>query len=127
MPLTRIHLRHGRSAEQKAAIAAAVNAAVVEHLKVPPEDRFQLLQEYADGDFLHAEAFLDLSYSRDLLMIEISFIVGRSDEVKKALLADINARLVEATGIRPDDVFVILHEVTASGVSFGCGLAQKAP
>jgi pyruvate/2-oxoglutarate dehydrogenase complex dihydrolipoamide dehydrogenase (E3) component/phenylpyruvate tautomerase PptA (4-oxalocrotonate tautomerase family) len=127
MPLTRIHLRRGRSAEQKATITRVVNDAVVTHLQVPPEDRFQLLQEYADEDFLHADRFLDLSYSRDLLMIEISFIVGRSDAVKKALLADINARLVATTGIRPDDVFVVLHEVSASGVSFGRGLAQKAP
>ncbi len=127
MPLTTIHLRHGRTAEQKAAIADAVNAALVAHLGIPPEDRFQLVREYADEDFRHADAFLDLTYTRDLLMIEVSFIVGRSDEVKKALLADLNARLVAATGIRPDDVFVLLHEVSAAGVSFGRGLAQKAP
>jgi hypothetical protein len=59
-------------------------------------------------------------------MIEISFIQGRSDEVK-GLLADLNNRLVKAVALRPDDVFVILHDVGPANVSFGRGLAQKAP
>jgi phenylpyruvate tautomerase PptA (4-oxalocrotonate tautomerase family) len=104
-----------------------VNAALVANLGIPPEDRFQLIQEYGDDDFRHSDAFLDLTYSRDLIMVEVSFIVGRSDEVKKALIADLAARVVAAVGQRPDDIVVILTEVSASGVSFGNGLAQKAP
>jgi Tautomerase enzyme len=52
---------------------------------------------------------------------------GRSDELKKALLADLNRRLVETADVRPDDVFVSMYEVGAANVSFGRGLAQRAP
>ena len=60
-------------------------------------------------------------------MIEISFIQGRIDDGKKALLADLNDRLVKGVALRPDDVFVILYDVGPANVSFGRGLAQKAP
>jgi phenylpyruvate tautomerase PptA (4-oxalocrotonate tautomerase family) len=127
MPLTKIHLREGRSAEDRAAIAGAVQEALVTNLGIAEDDLFQVIQEYGEGDFRHSDAFGDLTYTRDLLMIEISFIQGRSDEVKKGLLADLNDRLVKAVALRPDDVFVILYDVGPANVSFGRGLAQKAP
>lgn len=127
MPLTKIHLRAGRSEDDKDAIAQSIQDALIANLGIPPDDRFQLFCEYGDADFRHTPAFLDLTYSDQLLMIEISFITGRTDEVKKALIADVNARIVAATGQRPDDVFVMLYEVGGSGVSFGNGLTQRAP
>ena len=127
MPLTKIHMRAGRSDSDKEAIASSIQAALIEHLSIPEDDRFQLFQEYADQDFRHAPSFLDLTYSPNLLMIEIVFIVGRSDEIKKALIAGITSRIVESVGQRPDDVFIMLSEVTGSGVSFGNGLTQRAP
>ena len=126
MPLTKIHLRAGRSESDKDAIAASIQGALIEHLGIPEDDRFQLFQEYDDSNFRHTPAFLELTYSSDLLMIEIVFITGRSDEVKKALIAGITSRIVEAVGQRPDDVFIMLSEVTGSGVSFGNGLTQRA-
>jgi phenylpyruvate tautomerase PptA (4-oxalocrotonate tautomerase family) len=59
-------------------------------------------------------------------MIEIAFIEGRSDDLKKALLADLNRRLVETTDVRSDDVFVAMYDIGAANVSFGRGLAQRA-
>ena len=127
MPLTKIHLRAWRSEDDKDAIAQSIQDALIANLGIPPEDRFQLFCEYGGADFRHTPAFLGLSYSDQLLMIEVSFITGRSDDVKKALIADINARIVASTGQRPDDVFIMLYEVAGSGVSFGNGLTQRAP
>jgi phenylpyruvate tautomerase PptA (4-oxalocrotonate tautomerase family) len=127
MPLAKIHIRRGRPPETKRAIADAVQASLIATLGIPEADRFQLIQEYEDEHFIHTSAFLDLTYTRDLLMIEIAFIEGRSDDVKKALLADLNRRLVETAGVRSDDVFVSMYEIGAASVSFGRGLAQRAP
>ena len=127
MPLAKIHIRKGHRAEKKRAIADAVQASLIATLEIPEQDRFQLIQEYEDDHFIHTDAFLDLTYTRDLLMIEIAFIEGRSDELKKALLADLNRRLVETADVRPDDVFVTMYEVGAANVSFGRGLAQRGP
>ena len=126
MPLVIINLRKGRRAAVKRAMADAVHAALVAKLGIPTSDRFQLIREYDGDDFIHADAHLDLSYSADLVMLEISFIEGRSDEVKKDLLRDLNARLAASAGQRPDDLFVVFHDVGRANVSFGKGLAQRA-
>ena len=86
-------------------MADAVHAALVAKLGIPATDRFQLIREYDGDDFIHADAHLDLTYSADLVMLEITFVEGRSDEVKKELLRDLNERLVASAGIRPDDLF----------------------
>ncbi len=126
MPLVIINLKKGRSPAVKRAMADAVHAALVAKLGIPATDRFQLIREYDGDDFIHADAHLDLTYSADLVMLEITFVEGRSDEVKKELLRDLNERFVASAGIRPDDLFVTLHDVGRANVSFGKGLAQRA-
>jgi phenylpyruvate tautomerase PptA (4-oxalocrotonate tautomerase family) len=126
MPLVTINPKRGRSAAAKRAMADAVHDALVEKLGIPASDRFQLIREYDGDDFIHADAHLDLSYSADLVILEVSFIEGRPDEVKKALLRDLSERLTTSTDLRPDDLFVVLHEVGRASVSFGKGLAQRA-
>lgn len=126
MPLVIINLKKGRSPAIKRAMADAVHAALVAKLGIPVTDRFQLIREYDGEDFIHADAHLDLTYSADLVMLEITFVEGRSDEVKKELLRDLNDRLVASAGIRPDDLFVTFHDVGRANVSFGKGLAQRA-
>ena len=111
MPLVKVNLRKGRSAEEKDSIAASIQAALVSTLGVPDEDRYQLFNEYTD----------------QLLIVEITFLVGRDDEHKKSLLAAINRNLVAAGVVGGDDVFVLITEIGRANVSFGKGLAQRAP
>ncbi|TBW40646.1 tautomerase family protein [Siculibacillus lacustris] len=126
MPLVTLNLRKGRSPDVRRAMADAVHAALVANLAIPESDRFQLIREYDDADYIHTDAHLDLTYSRDLVMLEVAFIEGRSDEIKKALIADLAARLTAAVGLRPDDLFITFTEVGRANVSFGKGLAQRA-
>lgn len=129
MPLTKVHLRRGVSPEKRRAIADAVQETLIANLGVPEQDRFLVFAEYDDANFVHSSAFdaFGLTYTDELLMIEISFVSGRTDDVKKGLLADLNRRLVAAAGVRTDDVFVVLYDVGPANVSFGRGLAQRAP
>src|SRR3979409_1470756 len=110
MPLAKIHIRKGRPVEKKRAIADAVQMSLIAVLEIPDQDRFQLIQEYEDDHFIHTDAFLDLTYTRDLVMMEMSFLEARSDDPKKALLADLNRRLAETADMRPDDVLVLIYE-----------------
>jgi phenylpyruvate tautomerase PptA (4-oxalocrotonate tautomerase family) len=103
MPFAKIHIRNGRRAEKKRAIADAVQASLIATLGIPELDRFQLIEEYEDDHFIHTDAYLGLTYTRDLLIIEITITEGRSDALKKALLADLNRRLVETAAVRPDE------------------------
>ncbi len=126
MPLVKTHLLSGRSVDDKRAIGDAVQAALVDVLGIPNEDLYQVFAEYSEANFRHTDGYLGLTYSDQLLMIEISFIEGRDDEIKKALLQAINANLVAKDLVNADDVFVIITEVGRANVSFGQGLAQRA-
>jgi 4-oxalocrotonate tautomerase len=45
MPLVKVNLLKGRSAEEKGSIAASVQTALVSTLEVPDADRYQLITE----------------------------------------------------------------------------------
>jgi phenylpyruvate tautomerase PptA (4-oxalocrotonate tautomerase family) len=126
MPLIKVHLRQGRSQQDKDAMAAGIQSALVEVLGIPDADRYQLFTEYGEQDFRHTEAYLGLSYSPRLVMIEITIVEGRDDELKKALLAAVSQNLVSVGVVGPDDVFVMVYEIGRACVSFGQGLAQRA-
>ncbi|WP_394768667.1 tautomerase family protein [Lacisediminihabitans sp.] len=127
MPLVKINLLKGRSAEDKGAIGESIQAALVQALKVPDEDRYQLFNEYDEENFRHTGAYLGLEYTDKLLIIEITFLQGRDDEVKRAVLATINENLVARDLVRADDVFIMITEIGLANISFGRGLAQRAP
>jgi len=127
MPLVKVNLLQGRSAEEKDAIAASIQAALVNALGVPDEDRYQLFNEYDGESLRHTSGYLGLTYTDQLLIVEITFLVGRDDELKKSLLAAINRNLVAAGVVGGDDVFVLITEIGRANVSFGRGLAQRAP
>ena len=127
MPLVKVNLLKGRSAEEKDSIAASIQAALVSTVEVADDNRYQLFNEYDGENFRHTSGYLDMTYSDQLLVIEITVREGDDDDHKKSLLAAINRNLVATGVVRGDDVFVLLTEIGGADVSFGRGLAQRAP
>lgn len=126
MPLVKINLLKGRSREQKDAIASSIQAALVSTLGVPDADRYQLFNEYDEENFRHTSGYLGMRYSEQLLIVELTFLEGREEELKKSLLAEINRNLVDAGVVGGDDVFVMITEIGRANLSFGQGVAQRA-
>jgi phenylpyruvate tautomerase PptA (4-oxalocrotonate tautomerase family) len=126
VPLVKVNLLKGRSAEEKDAIAASIQTALVSTLEVHDDNRYQLFNEYDGENFRHTSAYLGMTYTDQLLVIEITVREGDDDGHKKSLLAAINRNLV-AAGVVGDDVFVLITEIGGANVSFGRGLAQRAP
>jgi phenylpyruvate tautomerase PptA (4-oxalocrotonate tautomerase family) len=127
MPLAKIHVVKGRYDQSRITkVSGAVQAALMNTLRVPPEDFFQLVFELPENRFLHTPSFVGMHYSADLIILEISFIQGRSKEMRLALLKDINARVATAAGVSPDDMMIMLYEVPGENISFGQGEAQRA-
>ncbi len=112
--------------KERTAIGTAIQAALVSTLNVPEADRYQLFSEFDDDKFKHSGAFLGLEYTGQLLMVEITFLEGRDDELKKAFLAQMNKNLVDAGLVRPEELFVMITEAGLANVSFGRGLPQRA-
>jgi phenylpyruvate tautomerase PptA (4-oxalocrotonate tautomerase family) len=127
MPLAKIHVLEGRYDEARIGeISGAVQAALMNTLHVPAEDFFQLIFEMPKNRFLHTPAFVGLRYTEDLIILDLTFIQGRSKETRLALLKDINNRVTAAAGISADDLMITLYEVPGENISFGRGEAQRA-
>ena len=125
MPLVKVNLLKGRSTEEKDSIAASIQKPLVSTLEVSDANRYQLFNEYDAESFLHTSGYLGLTYTDQLLIIEITIREGDDDDHKKSLLAEINRDLV-AAGVVADDLFVLITEIGDANVSFGKGLAQRA-
>ncbi len=126
MPLVRIGMIHGKTAEYRSAVCDAIHRALVDAIKIPLQDRFQLLSEHRPEELIYDDSYLGISRSPDVLLIQITLRTGRSIEMKKALFARIAELLAKSPGVRKEDVFVSLIEVAKENWSFGNGVAQYA-
>ncbi len=126
MPLVRISLMEGKSAEYRKKAGDVVHQAMVEAINCPPQDRFQLITEHTKDNFLCAPEYLGISHTDDLIIIQITLNEGRTVGLKKALYKAIAEGLNKSVGVKPQDVFVSLVEVKKENWSFGNGIAQYA-
>jgi hypothetical protein len=70
----------GRSAEEKDSIADSIHTALVSTLEVPEANRYQLFNEYDGESFRHTSGYLGMTYTDQLLIIEITILEGDDDE-----------------------------------------------
>jgi phenylpyruvate tautomerase PptA (4-oxalocrotonate tautomerase family) len=126
MPLVRIALRKGTTKEFRRALCDSVHRAMVETIKIPEQDRFQIVTEHDAESLIYDPSYLGIPRSDGVVLIQITLNAGRTIEVRKALFARIAGLLSESPGVRPEDVFVSLVEVAKENWSFGNGIAQYA-
>jgi Tautomerase enzyme len=107
-------------------VSAATQKALINVLKVQPDDFYQIIHVLPRGRFRHTPSFLGLKYSDDLIVLELTFISGRPKDTRLALLKELNERIVARAGISPDDLLIQLYELPGENISFGQGLAQRA-
>jgi phenylpyruvate tautomerase PptA (4-oxalocrotonate tautomerase family) len=127
MPLAKIHVVEGRYDDDRMAkVSGAIQAALMNTLRVPPEDFYQLIFEFPKKRFLHTPSFVGMHYTDDLIILDLTFIEGRSKETRLALLKDVNTRVAAAARVSPDDLMITLYEAPGENFSFGRGEAQRA-
>src|SRR5215467_6457425 len=127
MPLARIHVVKGRYDQARIAkVSSAIQAALMNTLRVPPEDFYQLIFEFPKDRFRHTPSFVGMHYTDDLIILDITFIQGRPKETRLALLEDLNTRIAVGAGVSPDDMLITFCEIPGENISFGQGEAQRA-
>jgi len=124
MPLVRIDLHRGKSPEYRHAICDGVYRALRETFNVPDEDRFMVVNEHDRDGLIFSRTYMDIDRSDDFVMIQLTVSNTRTRDQKKALYARIVALLSENPGLRPQDIFISLVQVTPEDWSFGNGVAQ---
>ena len=124
MPLVRISLRRGKSAQHIAAIRNSIYQAMIEAFNVPQNDRFILVHQHDADEFDCDPDYLGVHRTDDLVIIQIACNNTRTVEQKQAFYQRTAELLSKAPGLRPEDVFINLLETGKENWSFGNGIAQ---
>ena len=126
MPLARIDLNAGKPAQYRQAIGDIVYRAMVEVLKVPEDDKFQVLTEHPSGELNIAKSYLGIEHTGDAVLIQITLNLGRATEQKRAFYGRVADDLHAQLGLRREDVIISLVETAKENWSFGNGEAPYA-
>jgi 4-oxalocrotonate tautomerase len=124
MPFARIDLIKGKSVEYRQTIGDAVYRAMVEILKAPNDDRFQVITEHDEVNFVYDPQFFGVSRSKDLIFIQLTLAEGRTVEQKRGFYKAVVDDLHERLGVRREDIFFSLIGTGRDDWSFGNGEAS---
>jgi phenylpyruvate tautomerase PptA (4-oxalocrotonate tautomerase family) len=125
MPLINIALRAGKPEAYRQAIIDALYRAMRETLDVPEDDQFMTITEHDAANFRTGSAY-GVSRTEDVVYIQISVFDTRTAEQKKALFKRTAELLGDNPGIRPENVFIVIHPSAKENWSVGNGVAQFA-
>jgi 4-oxalocrotonate tautomerase len=126
MPLVRIDLVEGKSDEFRRTVCDVVYEAMVDVLKAPVDDRFQVVSQHSPEDHIADENYLNIRRTKDCIFIQIFLLPGRSVEQKRNFYKTVADGFHQRLGHRREDVFIGLVEVARENWSFGNGEAQYA-
>src|SRR5262245_3362827 len=111
MPLVRIDFPNDKSPEYRRAVGDGVYHAMLTTLKVPEDDKFQVLAGHAPGCVVADPTYLGISRSADCILIQVFLLPGRSVATKKDFYQAVARALNESVGLRREDIFIGLVEV----------------
>lgn len=126
MPLVRIDLLEGKTAEFKTQLGKLVYESMLETIGIPEEDKFVIVNDLKAEELIFSTNYLGVNRTEGIVIIQITMNEGRTTEVKKALYKTVADKLNNQLDIRKEDVFINLVEVNKENWSFGNGIAQYA-
>ncbi|WP_230631626.1 tautomerase family protein [Sphingomonas sp. Leaf37] len=124
MPFFNVHVPKDLfSLDQRKAIADSLAHSLQDSFGLPPEDKFVVINEHAEGFMFMHPTYKDVERSAGAIVISVHIPASRPMSEKRKLLKEIVQRLHLAVGIRPDDVFVTLIPLPSENFSFGKGFS----
>ncbi|EIK93925.1 acyloate catabolism-like protein [Pseudomonas sp. M47T1] len=128
MPLVRIDVAQDMPTDTLKAISDVVYEAMTSTANVPANDKFQIISRHARDELVYpAEGYLGVTYSPQIVFIQVTWNTGRSTAVKKAFYQAVASGIHARTGLRKEDVWISLVEVNREDWSFGNGDMQYVP
>jgi phenylpyruvate tautomerase PptA (4-oxalocrotonate tautomerase family) len=126
MPLARIDLPQGKSADYRKAVGEVVYDAMIKTINVPKDDRFQVITEHPAEGLVFDPTYLGIQRTADCILIQITLNEGRTLDMKRAFYKAIADGLHDRLKLRREDVIISLIEVKKENWSFGNGEATYA-
>jgi 4-oxalocrotonate tautomerase len=128
MPLARIDVSKDAPAERIKVVSEAIYSAMVEIANVPLHDKFQVVTRHAADEIIYpSEGYLGMNYTTNLILIQITWVGGRSMEVKKKFYKRVADEIHERAHVRKEDIWISLVDSAREDWSFGNGEMQYAP
>ena len=128
MPLVRIDLNRSAPAERIRIASEAVYKAMIDVANVPAHDKFQVVTRHETDEIIYPqEGYLGMQYSPDLIIIQVTWVAGRSVEIKKRFFRSIADEIHERAKVRKEDIWISLVDSSREDWSFGNGEMQYAP
>ena len=124
MPLVRISVRQGKSAEYRKALGDGVHQAMIEAMAVPPDDKFQVITEHPAEGLVYPPQYLGVPHSDSIVFVQITLSTGRKPQQKRKLYKRMAEILAATADLNPRDLIINLVEVSWENWSFGNGEAQ---
>ncbi len=118
MPLVRVEMIKGKTAEYKKTVLDCIHVGLMESLGIENWDRFQRIVEIPREDFETAP-----EKTAGFMMIELTLFPGRTKEQKGNAIKTITSKLSDSLGIAPTDVFIVINEPPLE--NWGMGGIQK--
>lgn len=118
MPLVTISLPAHRPPSWRKQVADLVNAAVIDTLDFPADDRYQILQP------LPAEQMELQQRDGDAVILQLTMRAGRSTAAKQAFYRRVADDLESRADVSPANVMIVITENRDADWSFGSGRAQ---
>lgn len=118
MPLVTISILKGKTPEYIKAVADGINAAVIETMGFPDDDRYQIIHQL-DSDCLQLQ-----TRDTDRVMMHLVMRAGRSNKAKQAFYKKAVENLARDPGIDPANILITITENHDIDWSFRDGVAQ---
>lgn len=101
MPMTKVYLRKGRTAEQRRAISEAIHRALVEVIGIPDDDRYHVFHELDDDNLISAPVAFGLERRREAVFIQFYFGQRPAEKLRELweLWASVVANLGQLTDL----------------------------
>jgi 4-oxalocrotonate tautomerase len=95
---------------------------------VPNYDKFQVVTRHEPDEIIYPEeGYLGIDYTPDLIIIQVTWVGGRSTEVKKKFYQHIADEIHAKQGLRKQDIWISLLDSGREDWSFGNGEMQYGP
>jgi len=119
MPLVRIDINKTASRKRVRDVGDAVYNAMIAVANVPNYDKFQVVTRLEPNEIIYPE--------EGYLGIQVTWVGGRSTDVKKKFYQHIADEIHAKQGVRKQDIWISLVDSGRDDWSFGNGEMQYAP
>lgn len=109
MPMTKIYLREGRTAQEKIVISDAIHTALVEVIGIPDDDKYHVFHEMKAENLVSAPVAFGLERRERAIFIQCYF-GQRPEEQLKALYRAMVENLTRTADLETRDVYINIVE-----------------